>query len=49
MSTKEEVIAAAQAALDAATALDVTPVPATVEEVDVKETDGTDEAFVPKQ
>ncbi len=47
MSTKEEVIAAAQAVLDAANALEVGSAP-TVNEVDVKESDGSEEVFVPK-
>jgi len=47
MATKDEVVAAVQAALDAANALETTVVP-TVTEVDVKESDGTTETFTAK-
>lgn len=46
MSTKEEIVAAIQAALDTAAALD-TVTPVTIKEVDVKESDGTEQVFTP--
>jgi hypothetical protein len=47
MATKEEVIAAAQAVLDAANALEVSAQP-TITEVKVENSDGTEEKFSPE-
>ncbi len=47
MATKEELIAQAQALLDALNALEVTPAP-TITEVKVEESDGTEEKFSPE-
>lgn len=44
---KDAAIAAAQASLDAANAL-VVETSTTITEIDVKESDGTDEKFVPE-
>lgn len=49
MSTLDEVKAAAQAVVDALAALETpTATPPTIAEVDVKESDGTEETFEPK-
>ncbi len=48
MATLEEVKAAAQAVVDSLNTLEVAPAATTVTEVDVKESDGTEEKFVPE-
>ena len=48
MSTLDEVKAAAQATVDAVNALEVTPATQDIKEIDVVETDGTVEKFVPE-